>query len=248
MSVHFSNTDPNSLFPAASSYSKDVVDQMFSGLTTDGVTQTALTYAIEDFISETAINTIMSDLITNFISETIINNKFDFATQNFRTAEQIDSMFSGDTSEFYNTEEVNEFASGRTDDYSETQDVYDNAYSAMEASQLYWHPAPFYERFLVTDEDSYTLSGNEGYTKDIYVSGSTYWEVGQVGGGGKATPPEAWYSFSHTTGDTSLILTITAEEDNESGGVRSVDLEFSAVQIAHVPFTVTLSQNVYIPK
>lgn len=248
MPVYFYNTDPNSLFPAASSYSKDYVDQLFSGLTTDGVTQSSLTYAIQDFISETEINTIISDYTIDYISTTEINNKFDDATRNFWTSDEIDSALSAYTSLFYNSEQLDVFASGRTSNYPELTDVYDNAYTEIETSQEYWHPEPFYKRTLYTDSDLYILGGNIGNTVDIFVSGNTYWEVSQYDGERGSSPPEAWYSFSQTTGDTSLTITITAEQNNQTGSARDVNLQFNAVQVAGSPFLVNLEQGVYIPK
>ena len=238
MPVYFFNKNPNILFPSASSYSKDDINQMFSGLTSDGVTQSAMTYAIEDFISETLINSIISDYTTNFISETSINNKFNRATEDFWTSDEIDSTLSGDTSYYYNAEELDVFASGKTSKYSKAQDVYNNAYSDAEVSQLYWHPEPYYKRTLTTDNTNYTLGGDKYDTIPIFVSGNTYWEVEQLGGFSAS-----WYLLNVTTGNTDIIITVSAEEYNDSGSERFVDLEFSAVQINQTPFTIRLTQE-----
>jgi len=241
MSVYFFNRDPNNIFPAASSYSKDDVDQLFSGLTTDGVTQSAMTYAIEDFISVTEINNIMSDYTVNYISDFAIFGKFSTATADFWTSDEIDSVLSGDTSYYLNEDEINAFASGRTAQYPITEEVYDNAYNATEVSQLYWHPAPFYKRTLLTDDTTYTLGGSISNTTTIDVSANIYWEVEEIGGG-EGQGQSTWYSLSQSTGDTSATITVTAEENNNSGNVRIVNLGFSGVQIDGVPFTVTLTQ------
>ena len=238
MPVYFFNKNPNILFPGASSYSQDVVDQMFSGLTTDGVTQSALTFAIEDFISETLINSIISDHTVNFISESNINSKFNTATKYFWTSNEIDSTLSGNTSYYYNSEELDVFASGKTSNYSTEQEVYDDAYDTAEVSQLYWHPEPYYKRTLFSDSTEYTLAGNIGSTTSINVFGNTYWEVSESGEFGAA----GWYSLSTYTGNTDITITVTAIEKN-TGAERSVDLEFSANDINQVPFTVTLTQE-----
>jgi len=238
MPVYFFNKNPNILFPGGSSYSKDEVDGQFSGLTSDGVTQSAMTYAIEDFISVTEINQIMSDLTVNYISQTEINNKFDTATADFWTSDEIDSVLSGNTSEFYNSEELDVFASGKTAIYSTSEEIYDNAYADVEVSQTYWHPEPFYKRTLGTDDTTYTLGWNVGSTTQIYVSGNTYWEVieedAPFGGA-------SWYSLSVTNGESSLYITVTAEETN-TGPSRTINLEFNANEINQVPFTVALTQ------
>lgn len=250
MPVYFFNKNPNVLFPGASSYSKDEVDGMFSGLTTDGVTQSGMTYAIEEgeFISESEINSIMDDYTINYISQTSINSKFVNATSDFWTADEIDSTLSGDTSYYYNSEEIDIYASGKTANYPTSTEVYDDSYSAVEVSQLYWHPAPYYKRTLATDGTEYTLGGNIGNTTEIYVSGNTYWEVEEYSGG-KSSPQSSWYSLSQSTGTVSVEITVTADENNNTGSIREVDLRFSSVQVNGSPFIVTLTQNKYvIPK
>lgn len=219
-------------FFTSDSYTKTEIYQLVYNITVSGVTQQQLDDAISTFRTSDQIDTSYSAATSTYLTLEEINVTGSAYTDGFITNAEIDSKVAGFVTDFLTPSEVDVVFSAHTENLvteSEAQTQIDNA---VEVSEDYWHPAPYYERTLITDAIYYDIGNAVSSEVDVILSGNTPWEI-------TSSPP--WTTESHSYGTGTTVITLTTDEQGPENDRQSY-LVLNATDVAGTPLYITINQ------
>ena len=221
-------------FFTSDSYTKTELDAIVYEITVSGVTQQQLDDAIATFRTSDQIDTSYSASTANYLTLDEINATGSGYTEDFISSAEIDSRISDYFGDLLTPSEIDVVFSAHTENLVTEAEAQTQIDSAVEVSEDYWHPAPYYERVLVSDSTNYNIGATIGNTVDIILSGNTPWAIHPI-----VNPPFTSESPDFGTGTT--VITLTATQGGQAQPRQST-LRIESDDVAGAPLLLTITQ------